>query len=191
MYSRSSIYLTKKRQRTGEQIVLSQFNHIQKNENPRQLVSKKIEPIIYRYKLYQNGPGSPENAVQMPILNTDNLVFNYMATLPMYDNSWNVINDSYIVYTGYRTKPSTDPGIVPPIPSVYTETIDINVSTGNSSRNDFITAKLNYVDGGSENATLLTYLKFTILGADGIFKGKTNLEIFYNNDDYTREIKIT
>lgn len=189
-----SMYHTKQRVRNGEKLSLTQFNNINNNNGIANNVAKvvnKVKPIVYKYKVHQNGPDSSLNIVLMNFQGTQAFAFAAMGATPLYNTNWG-ITGAFLTITGHRLLPSTDPGIIPPIPSIYTETLDIHTDSENNLNSSFLTAKMNYVDNATEGKiTQLTELNYVITGGNGIFKGKTNLKLKLDNVNYTREIIIT
>jgi hypothetical protein len=188
-----SMYQTKQRIRAGEKISLSSINNID-TKNLKKSVPKvvnKIKPIVYKYKVYQNGPDSSLNIVLMKFQGTQEFAFAAMGATPLYNTNWGVTG-AFLTISGYRLLPSTDPGIIPPIPSIYTETLDIHTDSSNALNSSFLTAKMNYVDNSTEGKiTQLSELNYVITGGNGIFKNKTNLLLKLDNINFTREIIIT
>jgi hypothetical protein len=180
-YTFSNVFKTKMRVNYGDKLLLSTMGG-QLKTIPAQ------EPITYNYKLYAEDGCS--NLVTVSYT-TSTATFAAISVTPLYNPSWENTDDT-ITFSGFRLPSSSqEHSIQPPLPSTYTETIDIvhNISTPNQS--SFLTAKMNYVDNGSGFATQLQYLDYVVTGANGIFSGKTNLRINFDNVNYTREVIIT
>jgi hypothetical protein len=189
-----SMYHTKQRVRAGEKLTLTSINNVNRKNNIARAVpnvDNKNKPIVYKYKVFQNGPDSSLNIVLMNFEGTQAFAFAAMGATPLYDTNWG-ITGAFITITGHRLLASTDPGIIPPIPSIYTETLDIHTDSSNALNSSFLTAKMNYVDNSEEGKiTQLSILNYVITGGNGIFKNKTNLLLKLDNVNYTREIIIT
>lgn len=188
-----SMYQTKQRVRSGEKLALTSVNNIKPSNIPRAIpkVVNKVKPIVYKYKVHQNGPDSSLNIVLMNFQGTQAFAFAAMGSTPLYDMNWGTTG-AFLTISGHRLLPSTDPGIIPAIPSIYTETLDIHTDSSNVLTSSFLTAKMNYVDKSLDGKiTQLSELNYVITGGNGIFKGKTNLNLKLDNVNYLREITIT
>ncbi len=182
-YTFSNVFKTKMRVAYGDKLLLSTMGGQLKT-------IPAAQPITYNYKLHTdiNNTSSPSNLSTLSY-STAGTTFAAISSTPLYTTSW-ANTDDVIVFDGIRI-PAGASYIDPPLPSIYNETINIthNISTPNQS--SFITAKMDYIDNGSGFTTQLEYLDYVVTGANGIFQGKTNLRINFDNVNYTREVVIT
>ena len=99
----------------------------------------------------------------------------------MVNGDFTTYNQNILTFIGYRTPGVTigDGSLNLTIPSLYNETININIQPYD---NNFITATQNYIDSGGGFETTIPFVDYVVTGASGIFAPYKNMRItFYNN----------
>ena len=149
--------------------------------------------IVYHYRLVDS-KGDPyitsvENAIYATYPPDVKDKFSSFTNTNLYTKCWERTDD-IITFSGVRIPHSAE-DVRPPIEGIYTETIDITSNIKKPFESSFITAKKNYRDNGTGFETKLPFVDYVVLGANGIYKGRTNIRIYIDNVNKIRKVVIS
>ena len=108
--------------------------------------------------------------------------FRGISNFYMTESDWITYNKNILTFVSMRT-PKNDS--LPPecqAPSMYNETININLFPNYDK--DYLEVSANYIDNSTEFATTAPFVDYGINNCGGIFSGYTKMRINFYNDGF-------
>lgn len=142
------------------------------------------KPTTLYYKVYTDSTNTTPNCTATTFV-TDPIDGPYRGIQNRFMmNVDGTENANLLTFIGYRTPGDISLGI----PGLYNETVSINVQPYSDN---FIQSTANYNDGSGGFVTALEFLDYKVSIASGIFSGRTNMRIYFDNVNFTRRVVIT
>jgi hypothetical protein len=124
---------------------------------------------------------SVTNFVTDPVITA----FRGISNLYMTESDWRTYNKTILTFQSLRSPTNTS---LPPeckVPSMYNETLNINVPDNNNNYDkNYLQAAANYIDNSDGFATTTPFVEYGITMSGGIFSGYTKIRINFYNDGF-------
>jgi len=137
--------------------------------------------FIGYYRLSISPTDSTDNDSQVNFVTdpSDPGTYRGISNRYMTESDYQTYNKNILTIVGYRTPSNTSLPESIRVPSLYNETVSINVEPYGVN---FIQATANYIDPGSGFETTLPFVDYKVSIATGIFANLTNFRIIFYND---------